>query len=384
MQLLLQPWRPNFYPRPPRGGRLSSQLTVHSSASISIHALREEGDIVFGESLPMRKNFYPRPPRGGRHPITGTPKTNRNKFLSTPSARRATCVCPGEVNEVEFLSTPSARRATCVCPGEVNEVEFLSTPSARRATPQCLEILKDGYTISIHALREEGDIGNSVPLSLQVKISIHALREEGDLYILDGHGASKVFLSTPSARRATIAYAQGISQVLFLSTPSARRATKHSRHAGRNGSISIHALREEGDSTRRAPFEGGGAFLSTPSARRATPALAAHFSKLMPFLSTPSARRATSALGISCRARRFLSTPSARRATSVLSLWVNQIREFLSTPSARRATLYSSDVRGMPSEFLSTPSARRATIEYALALYNELFLSTPSARRATW
>ena len=34
--------------------------------------------------------------------------------------------------------------------------------------------------ISIHALREEGDIGNSVPLSLQVKISIHALREEGD------------------------------------------------------------------------------------------------------------------------------------------------------------------------------------------------------------
>ena len=34
----------DFYPRPPRGGRLSSQLTVHSIASISIHALREEGD----------------------------------------------------------------------------------------------------------------------------------------------------------------------------------------------------------------------------------------------------------------------------------------------------------------------------------------------------
>ena len=34
--------------------------------------------------------------------------------------------------------------------------------------------------ISIHALREEGDLLSSVPLSLRQKISIHALREEGD------------------------------------------------------------------------------------------------------------------------------------------------------------------------------------------------------------
>ena len=35
------------------------------------------------------------------------------------------------------------------------------------------------FNISIHALREEGDL-SSVPLSLRQKISIHALREEGD------------------------------------------------------------------------------------------------------------------------------------------------------------------------------------------------------------
>ena len=34
---------------------------------------------------------------------------------------------------------------------------------------------------------------------------------------------------------------------LFLSTPSARRATLRVRRRGRHGKISIHALREEGD-----------------------------------------------------------------------------------------------------------------------------------------
>ena len=33
-----------FYPRPPRGGRPARLLWLHSSMTISIHALREEGD----------------------------------------------------------------------------------------------------------------------------------------------------------------------------------------------------------------------------------------------------------------------------------------------------------------------------------------------------
>ena len=56
---------------------------------------------------------------------------------------------------------------------------FLSTPSARRAT-------KSGDTwdmiakISIHALCEEGDLSNAVPVIQRHHISIHALCEEGD------------------------------------------------------------------------------------------------------------------------------------------------------------------------------------------------------------
>ena len=33
---------------------------------ISIHALREEGDLLFWLSHPVKSDFYPRPPRGGR------------------------------------------------------------------------------------------------------------------------------------------------------------------------------------------------------------------------------------------------------------------------------------------------------------------------------
>ena len=36
----------NFYPRPPRGGRLIVQVKLQLFMQISIHALREEGDRV--------------------------------------------------------------------------------------------------------------------------------------------------------------------------------------------------------------------------------------------------------------------------------------------------------------------------------------------------
>ena len=102
---------------------------------------------------------------------------------------------------------------------------FLSTPSARRATPACWSS-RCGRSISIHALREEGDDplqpdGDKLPA-----ISIHALREEGDFQIDFFVVPLQSFLSTPSARRATLDV--GIVErylSIFLSTPSARRAT---------------------------------------------------------------------------------------------------------------------------------------------------------------
>ena len=65
------PWRCNFYPRPPRGGRHGEKDQGRQREPISIHALREEGDCSAHRSACQQRNFYPRPPRGGR-PFYGT------------------------------------------------------------------------------------------------------------------------------------------------------------------------------------------------------------------------------------------------------------------------------------------------------------------------
>ncbi len=171
-----------FNPRPPRGGRRFAGAPAAISA----------------------RNFNPRPPRGGRLP------THHNDSIHH-----------------KFQSTPSARRAT--------------SKSGRAPILQ---------TISIHALREEGDFmddlkaicqqdfnprpprggrpGNIFNIIQTKNISIHALREEGDTNCLNCQRSGSKFQSTPSARRAT-------------------RDTKGKRQAE---TISIHALREEGDRLR--------------------------------------------------------------------------------------------------------------------------------------
>ena len=59
--------------------------------------------------------------------------------------------------------------------------------------------------ISIHALREEGDARDCGTAAAKNLISIHALREEGDHWAMQSRPpVAATFLSTPSARRATL------------------------------------------------------------------------------------------------------------------------------------------------------------------------------------
>ena len=126
-------------------------------------------------------------------------------------------------------------------------VRFLSTPSARRAT--CLPSADvDRMQISIHALREEGDRLLFYLLPPVVGISIHALREEGDMQARRECYVCRIFLSTPSARRATPTASR------WTTTPSYfyPRPPRGGRQASLADwmtcwEISIHALREEGD-----------------------------------------------------------------------------------------------------------------------------------------
>ena len=195
-----------FYPRPPRGGRL----------------------FVLQKSQIFFDYFYPRPPRGGRREKSRT-KFILEKFLSTPSARRATFLdTPSIPRDPRFLSTPSARRATEVLVQKLAAYEFLSTPSARRATIIGQELFFWCF-ISIHALREEGDPRKK---SVHDKIT--------DFYPRPPRGGRLGGVVVDAARHE------------FLSTPSARRATNAVQLILESLSISIHALREEGDQCRPA------------------------------------------------------------------------------------------------------------------------------------
>ena len=126
------------------------------------------------------EDFYPRPPRGGRLAV-GPVHIEPFEFLSTPSARRATRsrAQGGQLEENFYPRPPRGGRLRVHAPGEQHidhfyprpprggrpkrvtqkggDRRFLSTPSARRATKKKLPAAETEL-ISIHALREEGDL----------------------------------------------------------------------------------------------------------------------------------------------------------------------------------------------------------------------------------
>jgi hypothetical protein len=148
---------------------------------ISIHALREEGDLMFKNSIDQSP-----------------------KFLSTPSARRATRSVRGLVF-FTWISIHALREEgdRCKITAPLIGVIFLSTPSARRATSWQRKWAVR-FRISIHALREEGDPPRAYRGEPEHRIPIHALREEGDHPYYGYFYVNILFLSTPSARRATV------------------------------------------------------------------------------------------------------------------------------------------------------------------------------------
>ena len=123
--------------------------------------------------------------------------------------------------------------------------------------------------ISIHALREEGD-ADVVKQRVDFFISIHALREEGDKGAVPHRHGHRYFYPRPPRGGRQLWFVVHCQGSLFLSTPSARRATRGLAGVETRSDISIHALREEGDQISSAAPKAVSQFLSTPSARRAT------------------------------------------------------------------------------------------------------------------
>ena len=80
---------------------------------ISIHALREEGDYAgMAQQLRGTQYFYPRPPRGGRPPNSSFVNSSIAYFYPRPPRGGRLPLFRQNDTKAKFLSTPSARRAT--------------------------------------------------------------------------------------------------------------------------------------------------------------------------------------------------------------------------------------------------------------------------------
>ena len=281
----------DFNPRPPRGGRqiqygvnlLDITISIHALREegdcsrssracekvISIHALREEGDANEHEFESFVNDFNPRPPRGGRR--VRHDHTYQQGLISIHALREESDRLVygrqrrGKLISIHALREESDKTSAAGCPGcsyfnprpprggrrgqffcFFNITQFQSTPSARRATLHpALEACF--IAISIHALREEDDRKSSPGKAGHRNFNprpprgerpaVESLPEpDGTISIHALRGESDVFKRSGS-----------LSRRQFQSTPSARRATKPVLRAARVAVISIHALREEGD-----------------------------------------------------------------------------------------------------------------------------------------
>ena len=146
----------NFYPRPPRGGRLCMPCACWLCPRISIHALREEGDLMPALRTTCLVDFYPRPPRGGRR-------------------RGIFCLSDGAVISIHALR----EEGDDWCPRRKDDAEyFYPRPPRGGRLSDYTEMVADGdfYPRPPRGgrhLRKE-------PCRMTTSISIHALREEGD------------------------------------------------------------------------------------------------------------------------------------------------------------------------------------------------------------
>ena len=190
---------------------------------ISIHALREEGDQRQPCIVAKLLYFYPRPPRGGR-PSGGFAMGYVTKFLSTPSARRATPDSAGDHPDQRFLSTPSARRATissAMCRRAKTNF-YPRPPRGGRRAHQAHETRTPW--ISIHALREEGD--DMGPRDRRSPGNFYPRPPRGGRLRSAPRAAATVhFYPRPPRGGRPSRLPQTYTEYIFLSTPSARRAT---------------------------------------------------------------------------------------------------------------------------------------------------------------
>ena len=239
----------DFYPRPPRGGRHPERGGCSGGCEISIHALREEGDVSDAWSGLSGTHFYPRPPRGGR-PASGRKSRTRIRPISIHALREEgdnpKYAITGDQTNF-YPRPPRGGRPLRLWTHGITQI-FLSTPSARRATAF---LQKNSAALTdFYPRPPRGGRPVSVTRFLILpSISIHALREEGDLSAgCAAFALSNFYPRPPRGGRRSGAWPAGCRSSHFYPRPP-----RGGRRTLAVGNLAVHI------------------FLSTPSARRATP-----------------------------------------------------------------------------------------------------------------
>ena len=129
--------------------------------AISIHALREESDIIILVNLYKNKDFNPRSPRGERPNVRVFEKSGMHFNPRSPRGERQAVI--DKYPNLQNIS-----------------IHALREESDQMPLYKCFNTLQ----ISIHALREESDNYDDVEIQERIKISIHALREESDCNLI--------------------------------------------------------------------------------------------------------------------------------------------------------------------------------------------------------
>ena len=191
-----------FYPRPPRGGRRlvgtydcqTHNISIHALREegdpievknkwdndvISIHALREEGDRYKPSKVTGLFHFYPRPPRGGR-------RGQRNEYIRCsdfyprPPRGGRPQGAGKRLHLSDFYPRPprGGRRVTAAYRDREQRDFYPRPPRGGRPPPPTLHSIRENFY-------PRPPRGGRHPLAAPMR-------------------PDNLFLSTPSARRATV------------------------------------------------------------------------------------------------------------------------------------------------------------------------------------
>ena len=239
----------DFYPRSPRGERLTAARIPPSTATF-LSTLPARGATMIQPTRVSAVIFLSTlPARGATAPAAPSPSPSPHFYPRSPRGERPGAG-GGGVSAPAFLSTLPARGATVRLP-LAGAAGFISTPAPRLGCAVHSVLRSDLGCISIHAPREGSDLAQLV-LGAVIRISIHAPREGSDCQESSArHALCDFYPRSPRGERQGSVNSAKAAWDFYPRSPRGERPYDLVTSAWEEG-ISIHAPREGSDFGRPA------------------------------------------------------------------------------------------------------------------------------------